>query len=186
MKKTIRFIVVTAIILACAFLAYRFYIVPKFMYPVKFSEQVNRYCEEYELDKKLIYSVIKAESGFDESNRSHTGARGLMQIMPETGEWAAKTMGLNEYSSENLYEADTNIHIGCWYIRYLIDMYNGNTITALAAYNAGHGNVSKWLKDSQYSSDGITLDSIPYAETRGYIEKTMKYMEKYDKYYEEL
>ena len=109
-----------------------------------------------------------------------------MQIMPETGEWAAELMGMSEYDSEMLYDPETNIHIGCWYLRYLLDMYEGNLPTALAAYNAGLGNVSKWLVNPEYSKDGENLDSVPYTETDGYVKKTLKYMEKYEKYHEEL
>ncbi|MCD8036067.1 MAG: lytic transglycosylase domain-containing protein, partial [Clostridiales bacterium] len=156
------------------------------LYPIKYSEYVDKYSQEYELDKKVIYAVIKAESGFDASTCSHTGARGLMQVMPETGEWAAGVMGLNNYDDDKLYEPDYNIHIGCWYLRYLLDMYDDNLSTALAAYNAGNGNVSGWLENSEYSSDGITLDYIPYQETETYVENTLKYIEKYEKYYKEL
>ena len=73
-----------------------------------------------------------------------------MQIMPETGEWAAELMGMSEYDSEMLYDPETNIHIGCWYLRYLLDMYEGNLPTALAAYNAGLGNVSDVYKRQEY------------------------------------
>lgn len=186
MKKRIKYALVIAIMVITALIIYRFYVITDVLYPMAYSEYVDKYSQEYNLDKKMVYSVIKAESGFNEKNRSHTGARGLMQIMPDTGQWAAEVMGLDDYNSEKLYEADTNIHIGCWYLRYLMDMYDENMSTALAAYNAGLGNVSRWLEDKQYSDDGCTLDYIPYAETDGYIEKTLKYMEKYDKYYEEL
>ena len=93
---------------------------------------------------------------------------------------------MSEYDSEMLYDPETNIHIGCWYLRYLLDMYESNLPTALAAYNAGLGNVSKWLVNPEYSKDGENLDSVPYTETDGYVKKTLKYMEKYEKYHEEL
>lgn len=175
-----------AVLMLAVLLLYRFYAVPDILYPTKYSEYVDRYSNEYELDKTVIYAVIKAESGFDTDNRSHTGARGLMQIMPETGQWAADMMGLDGYDAEKLYEPDTNIHIGCWYLRYLLDMYEGNLPTALAAYNAGLGNVSRWLEDPTYSADGSSLDTVPYKETEGYVEKTLKYIEGYEKYYKEL
>ena len=71
-------------------------------------------------------------------------------------------------------------------MRYLLDMFENNLPTALAAYNAGLGNVSRWLEDASYSADGSSLDLIPYKETDGYIEKTMKYIDDYNRYYEEL
>lgn len=175
-----------AILFLAALLLYRFYVIPNVLYPVKYSDYVDRYAQEYMLDKKTVYAVIKAESGFDPSDRSHTGARGLMQIMPETGQWAAEVMGLGGYEPDKLYEPETNIHIGCWYLRYLLDMYDDNLPTALAAYNAGLGNVSKWLGNPDYSSDGSSLDNVPYKETDGYVKKTLDYMDKYDKYHKEL
>ncbi|MDD5945617.1 MAG: lytic transglycosylase domain-containing protein [Clostridia bacterium] len=184
--KNKRGIAAAVIVILALLLIYRFYVVPKVLYPVKYSEYVDKYSEEYDVDKKLVYAVIKAESGFDASNRSRTGARGLMQIMPDTGKWAAELIEIDDYSPDMLYEPDTNIHIGCWYLRYLLDMYEDNMPTALAAYNAGLGNVSKWLADGEYSSDGNTLDNIPYGETEKYVEKTIKYMEKYDRYYDEF
>lgn len=186
MRKSVKLAATAVILLLLGLLLYRFYIIPKVLYPTKYSDFVERYSEEYELEETVVYAVIKAESGFDASDRSRTGARGLMQIMPETGEWAAELMGMSEYDSEMLYDPETNIHIGCWYLRYLLDMYEGNLPTALAAYNAGLGNVSKWLVNPEYSKDGENLDSVPYTETDGYVKKTLKYMEKYEKYHEEL
>ncbi len=186
MKKTKKFAVAAVLIILAALIVYRFYAVPNIIYPTKYSEYVDKYSDEYDVEKTVVYAVIKAESGFDANNRSHTGARGLMQIMPETGEWAAELIGIEDYDAEKLYDPDTNIHIGCWYLRYLLDMYENNLPTALAAYNAGLGNVSRWLEDNSYSADGSSLDMIPYKETEGYIEKTMRYIDGYNKYYEEL
>ncbi|GFI62161.1 soluble lytic murein transglycosylase [Clostridiales bacterium] len=175
-----------AVLAVAALLFYRFYMLPEIIYPIKYNTQVDRYAQEYELDRTVVYAVIKAESSFNESSCSRTGARGLMQIMPETGEWAAQVMGLIEFEDDDLYEAETNIHIGCWYLRYLLDMYDGNLPTALAAYNAGLGNVSKWLDDPNYSGDGASLHTVPYKETESYVEKTLRYMKKYQKYHGEL
>lgn len=103
MRKRTKRVGAIVILLLAALLLYRYFVIPNLLYPTKYSEYVDRYSEEYELDKAVIYAVIKAESSFDADNRSRTGARGLMQIMPETGEWAAEVMGLNEYDAEKLY-----------------------------------------------------------------------------------
>ena len=92
------------ITIIAALLLYRFYVIPNILYPTKYSEYVDKYSEEYGLEKTVVYAVIKAESGFDAGDRSHTGARGLMQIMPETGEWAAELIGIEEYDAEKLYD----------------------------------------------------------------------------------
>ena len=185
MKKSKCLIGIIIFVIAVS-VVYRAYVVPNVLYPVRYDEYVEKYAADYNIDKKLVFAVIKAESGFDKNDRSKTGARGLMQIMPETGIWAADIIGIDDFSLDMLYDEDTNIRIGCWYLRYLLDMYDGKLETALAAYNAGCGNVNKWLSDFQYSSDGETLDSIPYKETDGYVAKTVKYMSAYEKYYKEL
>ena len=185
MKKA-KMTAAAALAVIAVLLVYRFYIIPNVLYPVKYSEYVDICSEEYGLEKTTVYAVIKAESGFKPDNRSHTGAAGLMQIMPETGEWAAQQMGMEGYDSDSLYDPETNIRIGCWYLRYLLNVYENNLPTALAAYNAGMGNVSGWLDDPSYSSDEKSLGEIPYNETEEYIEKTLKYMECYEKYHKEL
>lgn len=169
-----------------AMIVYRVYVIPKIIYPTDYMEFVDQYAEQYNLERSVVFAVIKAESGFNENNRSKTGARGLMQVMPETGQWAAEIIGIENYSSDMLYDPDTNIYIGCWYLRYLLDMYNQNLSTALAAYNAGCGTVNKWLADERYSSDGETLDNVPYAETDGYVFKTLEYYDAYNRYHKEL
>lgn len=173
-------------LIIAAVLVYRVYVIPKILYPTKYIEYVDKYSAEYNLEKTVVFAVIKAESGFNENNRSKTGARGLMQIMPETGEWAAGIIEIESYSDDMLYDPDMNIRIGCWYLRYLLDMYDDNLSTALAAYNAGCGTVNKWLKDEKYSLDGETLDNVPYAETDGYVFKTLKYNDAYNTYHKEL
>ena len=155
----------------------------KYLYPKKYSDYVEFYSKEYNLDENLVYSIIKAESKFKEDAVSRKGAKGLMQIGDGTRDWAAEELKLEKV---DIFKPQDNIRIGCWYLRYLLDMYDGKLETSLAAYNAGCGNVNKWLADSQYSSDGETLDSIPYKETDGYVEKTVKYMSAYEKYYKEL
>lgn len=156
----------------------------KKMYPLTYSEYVDKYSSEYNLDRNLIFSVIKAESSFDSQAVSPRDAKGLMQIMDSTGQWAAERMKIVDFQAEMLFEPETNIRIGCWYMARLLSQYDHNTELALAAYNAGSGNVSKWLKDEEISSDGQTLDSIPFEETKNYISRIKKYNNMYKKLYD--
>jgi soluble lytic murein transglycosylase len=156
----------------------------KYLYPTTYSEYVEKYAAEYNLDKNLVYSVIKAESGFDPKAISPRDAKGLMQIVDNTGKWAAEKIEINDFDSSMLLEPQTNIRIGCWYISRLLNQYDQNIELALAAYNAGSGNVSKWLKDGSISSNGKTLDRIPFEETRNYIDKINKYKKMYKKLYD--
>ncbi len=136
-------------------------------YPVAYSEWITKYAHENDLDPYLVMAVIKTESNFIPD--AHSGvAGGLMQLTEETAEWNANEMGIDyEY---DYMDPETNIKMGCHYLRHLIDVY-GNIDTALAAYNGGMGNVNSWLSNPQYSSDGETLDYIPFPETRNYVVK---------------
>lgn len=143
-------------------------------YPVAYSEYIIKYANEYDLDVFLVMGLIKQESNFVPEAESDY-AYGLMQLTPDTAEWNAREMGLTDYDYK---DPETNIRIGCHYLKYLIDHYK-NTDTALAAYNAGMGNVSAWLENPDYSSDGVTLYQIPFSETRHYVKKVNGYWEKY-------
>jgi soluble lytic murein transglycosylase len=96
-----------------------------------------------------------------------------MQIMPDTGAWAAGKMGIEGYSADMLSDPSVNISIGCWYLRYLSDLFDGDMRKVLAGYNAGPANVQNWV-----NSEGA-LDNIPYEETERYLEKVLRYYEIY-------
>jgi soluble lytic murein transglycosylase len=155
------------------------------IFPTKYSDYVEKYSEEYGLNKNLVYSIIKAESGFNPKAISPRNAKGLMQIMDTTGEWAAEKIKIEDFESSMLLKPETNIRIGCWYISKLINQYDQNIDLALSAYNAGSGNVAKWLKDADISSDGVTLDRIPFKETENYVKKIKRYNYIYKKLYGE-
>ena len=133
-------------------------------YPVAYSELIYKYANENELDPYLVMAVIKVESNF--VPEAHSGyAGGLMQLTEETAQWNAEEMGITYF---DYMDPETNIKLGCHYLKHLIDIYE-NTNTALAAYNGGMGNVYSWLKDSRYSDDGKTLKDIPFSETKNYV-----------------
>ena len=165
MKRKIFIIVVLGIIISSLLIAA--------LYPILYKEYVNKYSEEYGLDPFLVLSVIKTESSFDENATSNKDARGLMQISDRTGKWAAESLNLKNYRVDSLYNPEINIRIGTWYLNKLIGQF-GDIDLALAAYNAGSGNVETWLKDKNYSKDGKKLHQIPFNETREYISKIKK------------
>ncbi|WDV47305.1 lytic transglycosylase domain-containing protein [Clostridiaceae bacterium M8S5] len=149
----------------------------KAIFSIKYEKQIYTYAKEYSLDPLLVASIIRAESSFRLKVKSPKGAIGLMQIMPSTGKWAAKEMGIDEYSDEKLYDENTNISIGCWYINKLSQYYNGETDIILAAYNAGSGNVNKWIKNG-IIKNGYT-EKIPFNETKTYIKRVNMYYKIY-------
>lgn len=153
------------------------------IYPAGYMDYIRTYSAMYQVDPYLVLSVIKAESNFNENAVSQKNAAGLMQVIEPTANWLAKRMGLTDFSYENIKDPKLNIQIGCYYISYLLDLYDGNTATALAAYNAGEGTVNKWLKNSEYSKDGKNLSFIPYPETRHYITKVTNNQKMYQTLY---
>lgn len=142
----------------------------KNMFPIDYEEYVYYHSLEYGLDPMMVFSVIRVESNFKYKAKSHKSATGLMQIMPETGKWIAEQVGIEDFKEEDLNDPETSIMLGCWYLNNLKQEF-GDMDLVLAAYNAGRGNVNNWLKDYQYSDDGIELKEIPFKETREYIIK---------------
>lgn len=153
--------------------------VNKLIYPKKYSEYVEKYAKEFNLDENLVYSVIKAESKFKQDAVSNKGAKGLMQISDITRDWAIEELELGEI---DIFDPEVNIRIGCWYINKLYKEF-GKLDLVIAAYNGGSGNVKKWLNNDNYSKDGQKLHSIPFKETSNYVKKVSKNYEKYNKIY---
>ncbi|WP_455539412.1 lytic transglycosylase domain-containing protein [Terrisporobacter sp.] len=150
------------------------------LYPRKYSIYVKKYSQEYNLDENLVYSIIKAESKFNEKALSRTGAKGLMQISDITKDWAIDQLKLNK--DIDIYNPEINIRIGCWYLSTLYKEF-GKTDLVIAAYNGGSGNVKKWLADEGYSKDGENLHIIPFLETDSYVEKVKENYEQYNELY---
>ena len=155
------------ILLVAAFFSLRY------LYPKKYSEQVEKYSAQYNVDTDLVYAVIKCESNFDDRALSHANAFGLMQITKETYEWAAKREKDESYVYKSLFDPDTNIRYGCA-IYSIFESEFGDAFTTLAAYNAGRGRVNTWLSNPKYSSDGKTLNVIPFVETENYVKKVLR------------
>lgn len=144
----------------------------RFLFPRPHMDVINKYCTQYGVDKNLVSAIIKAESNFREDAVSHAEAKGIMQITDGTFLFCKENIKLE---SENIFDIDANIHAGVWYLSFLSEKYDGNTENILAAYNAGMGNVDRWLGDLRYSSDKKTLKRIPFSETAHYVEKIKRY-----------
>lgn len=147
------------------------------VYPRGFSAIVEDKSQEYDVDIALLYALIETESGFDENAVSSVGAKGLTQITPDTFEWLQMKKGEN-YNEDDLFVPEISIDYGAYFLSILIDEF-GDTKTALAAYHAGRGIVNQWLEDERYSSDGKTLDNIPYKDTEAYTKQVLKVRERY-------
>lgn len=174
-KRLLIFLTVCAVLLVGVKLGYNS--IMQYLYPVKYSEYVEKYAQEYEVDKYLLYAVIHTESGFDPNAVSSAQARGLTQITQDTFDWLL-TKTNEEYTFDDLFEPEISIKYCAMFYSILLEEYEV-TETAVAAYHAGMGNVSNWLCDSRYSSDGIHLDTTPISDTNHYISKVMSAMDNY-------
>ncbi|MDR0841531.1 MAG: lytic transglycosylase domain-containing protein [Christensenellaceae bacterium] len=185
MKKAI--VVLLSILLLCGgiFAAHALNIrMEKRKYKLEYKEQILRYAEEFTVDPYLVAAMIHCESGNAAQATSPRGAMGLMQIMPDTGAWIAEKLGVTPFETDMLYDPDVNIRFGCWYLNYLLNKFEGVRRHAVIAYNAGPGNLAKWLGDDALAVDG-KLVSIPFAETETYIDRVENAYAKYKKLYAE-
>ena len=155
-------------------------IILKRLYPKEYSEYVKDASKKYGVEENLIYSIIKNESNFENTSSSHKGAQGLMQLMEETANDNASKIGI---SNVDLNDPKTNIEIGTYFYSYLFDKYKNERL-ALAAYNAGAGNVDKWISSGQLESDGSNIENIPYKETNMYVRKVLQTVKMYEYIYE--
>lgn len=155
----------------------------KKFYPLPYRDLIMMRSLEAGLDPLLVASVIREESRFNPEARSPKGAVGLMQVMPETGRWAAGRMDLKGFKPDMLLDADFNLRIGCWYLNSLEEEFRGNWLLVLAAYNAGRGNVQQWLAAGIWDGSWEDLDGIPFYQTRSYIRKVVMTYSTYQRLY---
>lgn len=155
----------------------------KYLYPYDYQDTINFYADRYEVDRNLVASVILAESKFRQDATSVHGARGLMQIMPETGRWIATQIEDDSFSVDKLYNVNMNIKYGTWYLSELQTEFEGNEVLALAAYNAGRGNVYEWMEKYHWDINFKDYTKIPFPETREYVKRVLENKKHYNKLY---
>ena len=152
------------------------------LYPMAYEAELRANAAANGLDPALPAAVILAESSYMPEAVSEANAQGLMQLLPSTAEWVAGKID-ETYREGSLFEPDTNIKYGCWYLGYLIHRFDGNLTCAIAAYHAGQGTVDGWLANPEYSPNGVTLQTIPSGATDTYVKRVLKYYEKYKELY---
>jgi soluble lytic murein transglycosylase len=137
--------------------------------PLRHEDIIRQQAHEKGLDPALVAAVIYAESHFRDGQTSRAGALGLMQITPETARYIARKSGGTAFVVGDLATPQVNIAYGAYYLRYLLSRYDGHEAFALAAYNAGEGNVDRWIASARAHDRALTIDAIPYSETRAYV-----------------
>ena len=154
-------------------------------HPLEYAGLITEYALMQGLDPALVSAVILSESSFNPRAESRLGARGLMQLMEDTAGWVAHKLDEDDenYSFDLLYDPETSIRFGTWYLGYLSRRFDGDATKIVCAYHAGQGNVDAWLKNPDYSSDGVTLDVIPTQDTAAYASRVLRARDVYRKYY---
>jgi soluble lytic murein transglycosylase len=154
--------------------------------PLKHEDVIRQQAKEKGLDPSLIAAVIYAESKFRDQT-SPAGAKGLMQITPDTAKFIARKSGGSQFELDDLGTPQINIAYGSFYLRYLLDRYGGNENLALAAYNGGEGNVDRWIVEAGRNDKAFRVSDIPFTETREYVSRVEQAQKDYrDHYSEEL
>lgn len=150
--------------------------------PLAYSSVIRQQATEKHLDPALIAAVIYAETKF-QPRSSSAGALGPMQIMPATAAYLAHRSGATAFTTADLNTPQVNIAYGSYYLRYLLDHYDGNEVLALAAYNGGLANVDRWSADARSHGEALSIDRIPFPETRDYVTRVLhaqvEYRQKY-------
>lgn len=184
LRRRLLFVIIVAII-AVLFIQSTW--ISERLYPVKYKGIIMEKSNKYEVDPHLIAAVIRVESNFKPSSESPKGAVGLMQLMPTTAEWIVERAAMDAVSDDKLkLDPELNIELGTWYLKHLLERFEGDMIISIAAYNAGPGNVSKWLSEQTWDGQYESADQIPFGETRNYVQKVVYYYNKYKELYPEL
>lgn len=138
---------------------------------VTWQDEIEQYAAQYNLQPAFVTAIIRNESSFRTNAESDVGARGLMQLMPDTATWIAGKLDDTGYTFDRMWDAETNIRYGCWYLGYLSRLFRGDPVLVSAAYHAGQTTVTQWLSDPDKSDDGVTLDldALTDGPTKQYI-----------------
>ncbi|MCL6595737.1 MAG: lytic transglycosylase domain-containing protein [Firmicutes bacterium] len=155
----------------------------RYLYPIPYPRLVAAAARRYGVSPYLVAAVVRAESKGRPGATSRRGAVGLMQIMPTTGAWAARRMGMREFGPAALRDPATNLAIGTWYLHSLLVRYRGNLPLALAAYNGGEGNVDRWLATRRWRGTEGSEEEIPFGQTRDFVRTVLAAYEAYRRLY---
>ncbi|MDH3389576.1 MAG: transglycosylase SLT domain-containing protein, partial [Gammaproteobacteria bacterium] len=150
-------------------------------FPMPYKQQVLEFAEAKELDPSLIYGVMRRESLFDPLARSSVGALGLMQLMPSTARRVARSLGMKRPRRSDILSVENNIRFGTHYLKTVMNRFDNNVALAAAAYNAGPNNVKRWLPRGATMSADLWVETVPFGETRNYVQAVLAYSTVFDK-----
>lgn len=155
----------------------------RWMYPLKYEEDILNSAKQYNVSPFLVMAVIRVETKFDPTKISHANAQGIMQITPATVDTVIQQAPFSPAVRDQIGDPKINIQLGTWYLAELIKRFDGNEVMAVAAYNAGPENVKKWIREKTWDGTLKNAKSIPFSETQKYVQKVMGYYGKYKSVY---
>ncbi len=155
----------------------------EYLYPLGWEKQLRAQAARHKLDPYLIAALIRQESEFNPSARSVAGALGLMQIMPATGRSLFKRLDMADYAGRKLTRPDISLRLGAFHLKRVLDTFQGNIEYALAGYNAGEHRLDDWLRFGNFDDPGEFVETIPFSETRGYVQAVMRNRDMYRRLY---
>lgn len=157
-------------------------------HPLRYEELIEEKAGKYNLSPAFVAAIVLNESSFRPDAESSVGARGLMQLMEDTAGWIYEKMGgSGAYSFDSMYDAETNVEYGCWYLNFLSERFRGDPVLVAASFHAGQGEVQNWLNDSRYSQDGLTiaLENMIDGPTKQYATRVLNDYAAYKRIYYE-
>jgi soluble lytic murein transglycosylase len=137
-------------------------------------EILRKVLKQHELDEAWVYGLIRQESRFIADIKSHAGAVGLMQLMPTTADWVAKQLGMKNFRQHLVVDVNTNLRLGTYYLKHVLNTLDNQPLLASAAYNAGPGRAKRWRDNTIPLEGAIYAETIPFNETRDYVKKVLK------------
>ncbi|WP_213166097.1 lytic transglycosylase domain-containing protein [Alkalicella caledoniensis] len=181
MRKSYKLVIIVTILTLCIAYLLQNQLLWNKVYPIEYKDVVWENSDKYEVDPYLILALMKVESRFDTDAVSKRGAKGLMQLMPDTALWIAEQNDI-EITEFDLYKPEVNIPLAIWYMRQLINQFD-DEVVAIAAYNAGRGNVRRWIDEGVWDGTIANSQSIPFGETREYVLRVSIVWKKYHDIY---
>lgn len=154
----------------------------RFFFPLPYREAIFLYAQKNQLDPYFVSALVRVESKFHPLATSPRGARGLMQLMPETAQEVAHALGV-AHQPEALYEPEYNLELGCWYLASLKKEFGGNLVLTLAAYNGGKERVKNWLASGNWDGSLAEIEKVPYPETKVFIKAVLRNYQVYQLLY---
>lgn len=185
MKKLLLRLLLLVILVTIVYLAMEWPLFLRPFYPLEYRNLILSHANENQLDPALVAAVIKVESNFQPQAVSRRGARGLMQLMPNTAEFVIERLGeaAGDDLAEDLCQPAFNIRLGTWYLAHLTRYYQHDMVKVLAAYNAGPTKVDTWLDEGTWDGTMAGRQQIPYNETRDYLARVWQAWDRYSRIY---